>query len=167
LPACGGLSRLWGACPPAEGLPAYGGVAEWTKAVVLKTTEQQCSGGSNPSPSADQLPAVSFQLPASGCQKEVLGAAWACAPSARSNPPAADKSLTLCDITDSERYTLILPVPGTALPGKSGKLIQLGRGYSAPSTSRTLRAKTSAVKGLGRKASPGSCATWWTTASSA
>ena len=29
-----------------------GGVAEWFKAVVLKTTEAQASGGSNPSPSA-------------------------------------------------------------------------------------------------------------------
>ena len=51
-----------------EGLPACGGVAEWTKAVVLKTTEQQCSGGSNPSPSVSELlgnesSALRYQVP--------------------------------------------------------------------------------------------------------
>ena len=31
---------------------ALGGMAEWSNAAVLKTVEQQCSGGSNPSSSA-------------------------------------------------------------------------------------------------------------------
>ncbi len=33
-------------------LPSYGELAEWSIAVVLKTTVQQCTGGSNPSLSA-------------------------------------------------------------------------------------------------------------------
>ena len=33
-----------------------GGMAEWSKAAVLKTVEPQGSGGSNPSPSANVFP---------------------------------------------------------------------------------------------------------------
>jgi hypothetical protein len=37
-----------------------GGMAEWFKAAVLKTVEQQCSGSSNLSPSARKFPEGKF-----------------------------------------------------------------------------------------------------------
>ena len=35
--------------------PKFGEMAEWSNAAVLKTVVQQCTGGSNPSLSADRL----------------------------------------------------------------------------------------------------------------
>ena len=45
------------ATPGASHLGGFGGVAEWTKAAVLKTAVPQGTGGSNPSPSASFNPA--------------------------------------------------------------------------------------------------------------
>lgn len=40
---------------PHPGLVRHGGMAEWSKALVLKTSEVQVSKGSNPFPSASNL----------------------------------------------------------------------------------------------------------------
>ena len=56
LPRSEGSLRTW-----VGALPRFGGMAEWTKAAVLKTAVGQPTGGSNPSPSASK-PIVSTRI---------------------------------------------------------------------------------------------------------
>ena len=48
----------FGAAPAAAPAPGHGGVAEWSKALVLKTSEPRGSVGSNPTPTANPLQSI-------------------------------------------------------------------------------------------------------------
>ena len=54
--------------------PYSGGVAEWTKALVLKTSEVNASQGSNPCPSANRsLKTISYMSHTPSCTTIVKG----------------------------------------------------------------------------------------------